>query len=203
MLQYNDFVLNNFITGFYDSTSFKNNIWYDLSKANNNAVFLKGDIQVVDNYLTGNINSSILFSPSLLQKEYTLFHLCKYNGQNKNRILQGYSNDWLSGFWGNKSGVSYKINTWNTQNKTTQFADNWMLTTDFNDGFRCNGNDLLINLEPNRSNAQLCINDGIHKNESSDWAIACIIAFNKKSLFSSESTAVNCHPQSNTFPALS
>jgi hypothetical protein len=176
----NDFVLNNFITGFYDSTSFKNNIWYDLSKANNNAVFLKGDIQVVDNYLTGNINSSILFSPSLLQKEYTLFHLCKYNGQNKNRILQGYSNDWLSGFWGNKSGVSYKINTWNTQNKTTQFADNWMLTTDFNDGFRCNGNDLLINLEPNRSNAQLCINDGIHKNESSDWAIACIIAFNKK-----------------------
>ena len=106
----NDIPITNNLYAYYDSSSFLNNIWYDLTNNNNHVVNVNGDIKINNNYIYGDNNSSILFPCEILPPVYTIFHICKYNGKNNGSILYGYDNvdspSWYSGFYKNKSGIA-------------------------------------------------------------------------------------------------
>ena len=178
---------------YYDASSFSNNIWYDLTSNNNHAVYTNGNIQVNGNYLSGNVYSNILFPCEVLPPVYTLLHISRYNGKNNGSILYGYDskiteytpNPWYSGFYKNKSGVaSHGLDI--TQTKLSIFTNKWVFSTDTNTNYRANGYDYTTNTAVNdnpyaniNSYAQLSINNNLNPNDNSDWAVACIIVFNK------------------------
>jgi len=178
--------ITNNLFAYYDASSFANNIWYDLTSNNNHAVYNNGNIKVNGNYIYGDINSNILFPCEILPPEYTLLHICRYNGTNNGSILYGFDSEkssWYSGFYKNKSGVAYHGGNV-TQNNLSIFNNKWVFSTDTNTSYRANGRDYTNNNTFN-SYAQLAINNNLDSTNNSDWAVACIIVFNKN-LSSSE-----------------
>ena len=182
-----DIPITDKLYAYYDASSFANNIWYDLTSNNNHAVYNNGNIKVSGNYIYGDVNSNILFPCEILPPEYTLLHICRYNGTNNGSILYGFDSDkssWYSGFYKNKSGVaSHGGNI--TQNNLSIFSNKWVFSTDTNTSYRANGRDYTNNNNTFNSYAQLSINNNLESINNSDWAVACIIVFNKN-LSSSE-----------------
>ena len=164
---------------YYDASSFKNNIWYDLTPNNNNVVYLNGTVNIdpVKNYLYGDVNTSMLFPCEVLPDNYTIFHICKYNGNNQGAILSGYDNNWISGFYQAKSGIAYHGGL-NTQKDLSLFDNRWVFSTDLNTKYRANLNDYTTSNAYNKS-CQLAINMNDDIKNNSDWAIACVIVFDK------------------------
>jgi hypothetical protein len=164
---------------FYNADSFLNGVWYDLSTNSNNAVYLKGNIRKVNNYITGDVNSSILFPFDVLPDEYTIFYVCKYNGKSKGKILSGYQSKWSSGFVSGLSGVAIH-GVLITQSELSVFDDKWVFSTDTNNMYRANMNDYTTVQNDFKAQTQLSINLNDLPEENSDWAIASIIVFERK-----------------------
>ncbi len=167
------------LVAYYNAESFLNGVWYDLTDNLNNAVYIKGNIQKTNNYLTGTTTSSILFPFDILPEEYTILHVCKYNGTTKGKILSGYQSKWSSGFASGKSGVAIHEN-WITQSELSVFDDKWVFSTDTNNSYRANLNDYTTVQSNFTSQTQLSINLNDLPEENSEWAIACIIVFDRK-----------------------
>jgi len=153
----NNLPVTNGLLAFYNANSFQNNIWYDLTNNNNHAVNVTGTINYdpTNTFIYGNIDSSILFPCEILPPEYTIFHICKYNGTNNGSILYGYdtptvpgtsesSYPWYSGFNKNKSGIACHGVTL-TEQEFSIFKNNWVFSTDSNLNYRANSNDYTIN----------------------------------------------------------
>ena len=177
----NDIPITNNLYAYYDSSSFLNNIWYDLTNNNNHVVNVNGDIKINNNYIYGDNNSSILFPCEILPPVYTIFHICKYNGKNNGSILYGYDNvdspSWYSGFYKNKSGIASHGGSI-TQDNLSIFNNKWVFSTDSNNTYRANAYNYTTNNNYN-SYAQLAINNNLNPSDNSDWACACIIVFNR------------------------
>lgn len=183
----------NGLIGYYDSNSFIGSIWEDLSGANNHVYRINGSIKKSndDTYLTGDTSSNIIFPPKILPENYTLFTVAKYNGSTKGRIFQGMTQNWLSGFWSNKSGVNYH-NGWLTQSSSSVFGDSWVLSTDQNNFYRANGKDLSINsISGTTTWDNISINTGAYPTETSNWAVALVMVYNRKLSSSEISTVEN------------
>ena len=179
LITYNIYLpIKNGLVGYYNSDSFVNGYWFDLTSSNNNVVYLSNNIQKSSNYLFGDSKSFVIFPTEILPPEYTVFHICKYNGKTKGRILQGLKNNWLSGFHNSNSGLAYH-GEWITQSSNI-FGDQWILSTDQNSLYRANMHDLTIKNPTAKESAQLAINIGNQPSEISDWACACIIVFDRK-----------------------
>lgn len=175
------------LLAYYNATSFSQGILYDLTENNNHAVFTKGIIgfandnnqvntQTKGSYLVGDVNSGILFPANVLPDNYTMFSIVKYNGKAKEKILAGYDNSWVSGFSSGKSGIASR-NSWVTQEELSVFDDRWVFSTDTNDSYRANGNDYTVN--KNSGSGQLSLNYNENPSQNSDWAVACVIVFNR------------------------
>ena len=182
LIKYNiDIPISDGLIGYYNYDSFVNGYWFDLTTSNNNVVYLSNNIQKssIDlNYIFGNSKSFVIFPTEILPPEYTVFHICKYDGDTKGRILQGLKNNWLSGFGGEKAGIAYH-DEWIT-NQSISFGTQWVLSTDQNSSYRANMHDLTVGDTTGKTSAQLAINIGGNPSEKSDWACACIVAFNRK-----------------------
>lgn len=153
--------------------------WTDVSNTGNH-VTTSGPISIATidgaQVLTGTTTSTLLWPVGVLPPTYTLFHVAKYNGTAKLRIMNGYDQNWLSGFWSGGRGVAYH-NGWMTST-SSNVADTWVLSTDQNALYRANGADFTTGTAGNPSYARLSVNTSTVYSEPSDWAIAEIIIYN-------------------------
>jgi hypothetical protein len=177
------------IVGLYTGESWTGSQWTDLSGSGNHVTTYSGTISTSTQNsfttLTGTTTSRMTWPSAILPATYTLFHVAKYNGTTFNRIFQGESgNDRLSGFWRNTvslvggSGVAHH-NGWITQNTTNVHGTNWVLSTDQNSLYRSNGTDRTTGAPGTPSFAILNINTGAFANESSEWAVASVVVYNR------------------------
>ena len=107
----------------------------------------------------------------------------------RNRIFDGVSGNWLSGFHSGESGVAHH-GAWTTTNTSVDVhGNNWVFSTDQRYLYRSNGVTRGSGIGGGTS-AQLSVNYGSYQStQSSTWGIAEIIVYNR-TLSSSEYTSV-------------
>ena len=139
--------------------------------------------------IRGTTNTKIYFTNTILSK-YTLIHVCRYVGTNRQRIIRGNIGNWISGFWSGKSGVAYHQG-WITDFNKDYHENNWFISVDSGTFYRSNGitkgttGGAITYLPP------ICINGdgGDYVTERSDFEIAELMIFNRE-LTSLEYTAI-------------
>jgi len=126
--------------------------------------------------LTGTTTTTLTWPTAILPPVYTLFHVAKYNGTNKNRIFTGYDRNWFSGWHNNRTAQAYHLN-WITATVNRYPQDNWLLSTDQNAIYRANKVNWTSAAPGSPSYAQLAVNT--YNSEPSDWAIAEVMVFDR------------------------
>lgn len=175
------------LVGCYTAESWTGTQWSDISGSSNHATTVSGtplsnNVTSLSgigglSYVYGGVNDRIVFPNTILPSTYTLFHITRYNGATRNRILSTSNTNWLSGHWAGMSGVAFH-NNWITQNSSNVHGCNWVLSTDQNSMYRSG--------QSNRTTASpltpsFASNIAINLNpysEYSDWAIANITVYN-------------------------
>jgi len=118
------------------------------------------------------------FVPATSSSPYTFFHVAKYNGVAKQRIFQGKTFNWLSGYWQGNSGVAYH-NNWVTATTSVEYdLTTWLLSADRPTNFRANMVDKTT-LTVAASADQIAVNTGNVAAEASDWAISEMIYYTR------------------------
>lgn len=139
----------------------------------------------------GGTTAGIQFPTAILPTPYTLFSIARYNGVNKQRIIEGINNNWLSGHWGGQTRVAYHEG-WVTPSSSPANAvlTEWVLSTDQRNLYR--GNKIERGTSGATQDCRLSIHYGIGTftySEVSDWAVYAILVYNRQ-LNSTEYTAV-------------
>jgi hypothetical protein len=114
------------------------------------------------------IGAGYSFSSS---NNYTFFHVARYNPGQKQRIWCGTSNNWLSGFWGNCTGVQYHEGWLSEGDK---HGNNWVISSDQHNFYRSNGV-----TRGNTGNGTYNTTVDINNNEPSDFHLAEVILYNR------------------------
>lgn len=132
--------------------------------------------------LSGGTTAGLEFTQTILPSTYTMLHLAKYNGATRRRIVQqtAATTNFHSGHWGGLSGVAFHGGQWITQSSSDLHKNAWVLSTDQNSLYRSLAASRYNGVTPgNPSNTtQLRVND-TSGGESSDWALACIMVYNR------------------------
>eukprot|EP01084_Bolivina_argentea_P293657 505087_1 len=174
------------LLAWYDGSTFNetDKVWYDKSGHcyNVDSNYISGTITTYDNlnnepYITGTTATKIQFPNEILPLQYTFFHVARYFGSTENRIFQAqaHGNDFLSGFWGGKSGVAYHEN-WITASNVDYHGNGWVISSDQRSLYRSQGisrmtNDQAAGYRGNRY--RLSVNTELYSTtENSQFAIA-------------------------------
>lgn len=176
------------LVGFYTGESWyaPGNMWIDLSGMNNHVTEVRitatisnaGTFTNGKKFISGNVNAGLRFPPSILPGTYTLFYIAKYNGGTRQRIFNGVNQNWLSGFWGGRSGIAHH-NNWLTRHDLDYHNNNWVLGTDQNNLYRSNKQSRVGGPGAGfPSFDRISINWGVFS-EFSDWAVACVVVYNR------------------------
>lgn len=177
--------ITNGLVGYYTGESWTGSVWNDISPSANNATTISGT--PVNNSVTlngfkcmsGGTTARIRFPSGITPSGYTLFHITKYNGSTKQRIFDSYGagDNWLSGFWSGNTGCAHH-NTWITPYSDIH-GNNWVLSVDQKDFYKSNGTQRST-LTGITTAPSVSINYGNYSSgESSDFACACVIAYNR------------------------
>jgi hypothetical protein len=184
---------NTGLVGNYTADSFTGNQWRDISGAGNHVTTVNGTInvvtqsnsEIVGKFLTGNTNASLVWPNTILpNNNYTLFHITKYNGTNKGRILTANNTNWLSGFHGNRSGVAHH-NKWIQSPTGADPVDlhgsSWVLSSDQLNLYRSQQVTRSVTTGISPVGAPISVNSAsaVYPTEKSDWAIAHIMVYNR------------------------
>lgn len=102
---------------------------------------------------------------------FTLFHVARYRSGTNQRIFNGTTNNWLSGFWGNSAGVQYHEG-WLTDGD--KHGLNWVISTDQHNLYRSNG---VTRGSSNNGNYTTGVD--LNSSEPSDFHIAEVILYNR------------------------
>ena len=173
--------INNNLVGWYKGEAWNGTSWPDLSGNGNNCTDIKGTINKVGNYIYGGTGDGIRFPTAILPSTYTLFHVTRYNGSTKGRIFDGVTANWLSGFYGSRTGEAFH-DGWLTRDGATAFPlDQILISTDQKSLYRGNGVNLTVN-SVTGSAKNLSINWGHYTElgEYSDWAVWEVIVYNRE-----------------------
>lgn len=188
------------LVGWYDVASYSEStgVWADKSGNNNDTSSYRGaqPPQVVlygskgkDKFgaariweaITGDTSQGLIFPEAILPTTYTLFHITRYAGSSYGRIMDGYTSNWLSGFWSGGSGKGYH-DGWLTDSGHNLYDRCWVLTMDQNDRIRFNKGNYEVT-GGGGTHKRLTINAGNYTNDSgseqSDWACAEVIVYNR------------------------
>ena len=175
--------ITNGLIGWYRGEEWNGTSWPDRSGNGNNVTSIYGTVKSQGRFIYGRTNDYMVFPSAILPSTYTLFHVAKYNGPTRRRIFCAESavgdgsKNWLSGFWGGRTGVAYHMD-WLTQNATTIFPlSEVLISTDQKSLYRGNGTNLVINSVTGAS-FNLRING--QYNEWSDWAVSEVIVYNRE-----------------------
>jgi hypothetical protein len=171
------------LVGWYDGSTWSGTQWGDKSGAGNHATTTSTIAPRAMNnqtVLTGATNDSVLWPASILPPTYTLFHVTRYNGAVRNRIMGAYDTNWLSGHWNGLTGVAFH-NGWLTQSSSARVtpSESWLVCADQNSLFRTLGNDVTTAAAGSPSHARLAINTSTVNQEPSDWAAAEVIVYDR------------------------
>jgi hypothetical protein len=123
-------------------------------------------------------------------RNITFTSLGQSSVSSRKRIFDGLGNNWLSGFHQNAVGGAYHDGTgWITPQSDLHGVD-WVMSTDQRNMYRSNGTNRTTATYTNSKSTQLTINYGQNvATESSNWAVAEVIVFNRE-LTSSEYISV-------------
>jgi hypothetical protein len=142
-------------------------------------------------YIYGGTTAGLRFPTAILPATYTLFHVARYNGTTRGRIINGANgNNWLSGHWSGYQSVAFHEG-WLTD-QTITGTTNWLLSTDQNSLYR--GNQVTRGTSGGSASTRLSINYGYWTTfgdgfEPSDWAVMCVVVYNR-TLDSTEITSM-------------
>ena len=129
-------------------------------------------------FLFGDVNAGCRFPVTVMNEiitEYTLFHVSRHTGTQRERIFNGVDNNWLSGFHSGKSGVAFH-GAWITP-ETDVHGSIWVVSTDQRNIYRSNG--VERGTITNGTSAHLSINHSNNNSEYSDWAVAEVIIYDR------------------------
>jgi hypothetical protein len=168
----------------YAADSWTGSQWTDKSGNGNHVTTISGTITSTINAigngnskaittLQGNTSANMTFPVGILPSTYTLFHVARYTGGTRRRIMTGTDQNWLSGFWNGGTGIAYH-NGWLTGQPDIH-GNNWIYSTDQNSLYRSNGITRGTTGAGNPSFARLSINNA---GENSDWQVAEVIVYN-------------------------
>ena len=120
-------------------------------------------------------------------QDFTFFFVARYSGTTTGRIFNDLENNWLTGFWGGRVGISsLGAGGWVGNLGATQTAllennssSDWWVGTTQRQKLRVNGNYVAIDLDDDllQSPNRLAINIG-QSNQTSEWNIAELLYFN-------------------------
>ena len=174
------------LVGLYTGEQWTGTQWLDTSGNGNHLVTFGGTVTVKSvglnsrTFISGTTSSALIWPVGILPPTYTLFHVAKYNSGTKGRIFNGYNADsnWLSGFWNGLTGVAFHEG-WLTSSQIDCCGFNWVLSTDQNGLYRANGVQKSTNSGGSASNRLAVNTGGKHGGETSDWAIAAVVVYNR------------------------
>ena len=168
------------LVGWYDRWSFNTTtkVWTDKSGNGNHTIAARSGTISVDapneQFIYGGTDAGLTFPAAILPATYTLFHVTKYNGASKARIIQSVNQDALHGHWNTQAGVAYVAGTW-VNNSALPDNTVWVLSIGTKSLYRSQ----LTNRSTTTSvTFQLGLNTGAA--EYSDWACAEIIVYNRE-----------------------
>mmetsp|Transcript_57225 Transcript_57225/g.51521 ORF Transcript_57225/g.51521 Transcript_57225/m.51521 type:complete len:413 (-) Transcript_57225:657-1895(-) len=156
-----------------DSISITDNIWFDQSGSNNDALISGSGM---DKYhdttdilnelylnghpvLVGTTNTIVSFSPTLTY-QHTVFNVCKCRESGaKQRIIQANTYNGVFGFVSGRSGIAYE-GDWITDPFPDQFGNDWVLSSQTRSLYRGNKRDLTTSAGTNTLSSRLSINTG-------------------------------------------
>ena len=203
------------MVGYYTGESWDaaGNKWYDVSGTGNNHVTeVAGTVSVAQypgtslRYLYGGTAAVISFPAAILPLTYTLFHVARYNGASRGRILTGAvtANNWLSGFHGSKTGVAYRPGGWITGSTSGENNHQaWFQSTDTNSRYRSGTVERTSAVNPTSISSVSGMTINGFDTQKSDWAVAMVLVYNR-TLSDSEIRAVEewigaTYPSENPF----
>ena len=174
------------LAAWYDGPSWNgvgiNKYWLDKSGNGNNTspADVRGVITYdsTNGFLYGGVNDGLKFPSLGTTTNYTFIHLARYKDGVKQRIFQGVSTDWASGFYAGKAGVAYH-NGYITA-PTDLYGYNWVISSDQRNLYRSHSVDFTSGTAgspgyPNR----IGLNFGAATSEYSEWAVAEVLIYNR------------------------
>lgn len=175
--------VTNGLVAYYDGPSWNGTLktWLDKSGNGNNTSpsDVRGTITYdsANGFLYGGTGDGLRLPALGTTANYTVIHLAKYNNGVKQRIFQGVTNNWASGFYAGKAGVAYH-NGYITA-PTDLYGYNWVISSDQRSLYRAHSIDFTAGTPgtpgyPDR----IGLNSGA-TTEYSDWAVAEVIVYNR------------------------
>lgn len=169
----------------YDAASWNNSlqVWQDRSGSGNNTSpeDVRGTINYdsINGFLFGSTTAGIRFPAAIVNSAgYTFIHLAKYNNGVKQRIFQGVTTDWASGFIGGKAGVAYH-NGYITQSDSDLYNYNWVVSSDQINKYRAQSVDFTTGTAGSPGYGRIGLNYGLKTAEYSTWAVAEVLVYNR------------------------
>jgi hypothetical protein len=177
--------IENGLIGLYTADSLTEKSWIDLSGHNNDAENIGSYKEYIsfgnnrDNEVVkGNPGSKIIFPPSILPEIYTLVSVARYTDNQKGRIFDGMTKNWLSGFWG--EGTNFYHEGWvSSMNGNGNPGNKWIINIDTGDSVWSNGKDITSNSNLTTTD-RLTINAGFHQKESSSFEVAYVAVYDRR-----------------------
>ena len=133
-------------------------------------------------YIYGASTAWMRFPEGILPSAtYTLLYVARYNGPSQQRIFNGVSLNWLSGFHSLKIGVAHHGAScaWITPTPATDSAsrEDWLFGSDRSNSFRMNGIEMAF-ANGCATFTRIAVNT--ESTERSDFAIRSLLVYNVK-----------------------
>ena len=163
------------LIGQYDITSWNSStkIWSDLSGAGYHTTASTGTPLAGTNYIYGGTGDSLTWPTAILPTTYTLFHVARHSGTNRQQVFQGVSTNFFSGFNTNLAGVAYHGTGYLTA-VTDLHGRNWVMSTDQNSLYRSNG------VQRGTTGGDgLATRLGLNTGLASDWQCAEVLVYDR------------------------
>lgn len=169
----------------YDAASWNNalQVWLDRSGNGNNTSpeDVRGTINYDSNngFLFGATTAGIRFPAAIVNSpDYTFIHLAKYNNGVKQRIFQGVTTDWASGFINGKAGVAFH-NGYITQSASDLYNYRWVVSSDQRNKYRAQSVDFTTGTAGSPGYGRIGLNYGLKTAEYSTWAVAEVLVYSR------------------------
>lgn len=187
------------LVGWFNASSWDagQKMWKDMSGNDHHAIDITGNPTSRMNdplisHISGGPSDTILFPEEVMQRgrDFTLFHVSRYNGNKRGRIIDGYGNNWFSGFNAGHVGFAWHDGLWfyHPVGSVKNYND-WLLSTDMKGLYRANGQTAtkvddcdICSRGSAGTGTRISINRLTEQNYggASDWAVAEIVVYNRE-----------------------